>query len=83
MTDSASSLNARMQVRKHSLLRKRAIEIVTRKQMLRILGLEDLPRPKHKVIPHFFMLELYNSLSKGKHFQSEIVSTVRGLVDQG
>ena len=78
----ARGLAARWETWKHPVLRKRALEI-TKKQMLNLMGLEDLPKPNRKVIPHVFMLDLYKSLSKGKHSNAELVSTVRGVVDQG
>jgi hypothetical protein len=82
-------LDKRWEALREPLLRKKALEI-TQKQMLNVLGLNELPRPNRRVIrPHAFMLDLYKTLSRGakrkttKVEAQEMINTVRGVVDQG
>ena len=68
----------------HPAFKKKAIE-TTQKLMLSALGLTEFPRPGPEMVPHDYMVELYDRLSRGEHQGSdtEQVKTVRAYADQG
>ena len=54
----------------------------TTRQMLNVLGMDELPKPRHGVIPHQYMIEIYEKMSRRKP-QDNGVNTIRGFIDVG
>lgn len=52
------------------------------KQMLNVLGMDELPKPRHNIVPHQYMLQIYEKMSRRKPAQNG-VNTIRGFVDVG
>lgn len=82
-------LDKKWEALRQPLLRKKAL-MLSQKQMLNVLGLDEIPRRNRRIQrPHKFMLDLYNTLSRGikrwkvKQPARGIINTVRGVVDEG
>ena len=54
----------------------------TKRQMLNVLGMDELPKPRHGIVPHQYMIQIYEKMSRRKPEQSN-VNTIRGFVDVG
>ena len=54
----------------------------TTRQMLNVLGMDELPKPRHGVIPHEYMIQIYEQMSK-RNPDENGVNTIRGFVDVG
>ena len=62
--------------------RKHVANQETTRQMLNVLGMDELPKPRHGVIPHEYMIQIYEKMSRRKPDKNG-VNTVRGFVDVG
>ena len=54
----------------------------TTRQMLNVLGMDELPKPRHGIIPHQYMIQIYEKMSRRKPDRNG-VNTIRGFVDVG
>ncbi|XP_028404930.1 growth/differentiation factor 6-A-like [Dendronephthya gigantea] len=54
----------------------------TARQMLNVLGIDELPKPRHGIVPHQYMIEIYEKMSRRKSSRNG-VNTIRGFVDVG
>ena len=54
----------------------------TTRQMLNVLGMDELPKPRHGVITHQYMIQIYEQMSK-RNPDEYGVNTIRGFVDVG
>ena len=82
-------LDKKWEALRQPLLRKKALAL-SQKQMLNVLGLDEIPNRNRRIQrPHRYMLDLYNTLSRGtKRWKAKrpargIINTVRGVVDEG
>lgn len=62
--------------------REHAANQETTRQMLNVLGMDELPKPRQGVIPHQYMIQIYEKMSRRKPDKNG-VNTVRGFVDVG
>jgi hypothetical protein len=54
----------------------------TTRQMLNVLGMDELPKPRHGIIPHQYMIQIYERMSR-RNPDENGVNTIRGFVDVG
>ena len=54
----------------------------TKRQMLNVLGIDELPQPRQGIVPHQYMMHIYQKMSTRKS-DYKGVNTIRGFVDVG
>lgn len=54
----------------------------TKRQMLNVLGIDELPQPRQGIVPHQYMIHIYQKMSTRKS-NDKGVNTIRGFVDVG
>lgn len=73
----------RINIEQNSVGNRQDLEIEeTKRQMLNVLGIDELPKPRQGIVPHQYMMHIYQKMSSRKSGYKG-VNTIRGFVDVG